>query len=110
MNDNISQLSLGNLFNVIKRESVSKNAVLQSEIFCILFEAKDISDTTVNNYCTGYRAINSAYKEKYLNLKRNYEKDNKTFQNIILSLLSLLDGYVYINSEYTFEGFLRISK
>ncbi len=49
MNDNNSQLSLGNLFNAIKKETVSKNASLQSEIFCILFELKDIGDTTVNN-------------------------------------------------------------
>lgn len=74
MNDNSSQLSLGNLFNAIKRETVSKNASLQSEIFCILFELKDIGDTTVNNYCTGYRAINTIYKEKYLNFKKKYEK------------------------------------
>lgn len=108
MNDNISHLSLGNFFNVIKKEAVSKNAVLQSEIFCILFQINNISDTTVNNYCTGYRAINSIYKEKYLSLKKKYEKDYKTFQNIVLSLLSILDGYVYINSDYTFEHFLNL--
>jgi len=109
MNDNTSQLSLGNLFNIIKKEAVSRNAVLQSELFCILFELKDISDTTVNNYCTGYRAINSIYKEKYLSLQKRYKKNITIFKNIILSLLSILDGYVYINNEYTFEEFLQLA-
>ena len=109
MNDNSSQLSLGNLFNAIRKETVSKNASLQSEIFCILFELKDIGDTTVNNYCTGYRAINSIYKEKYLRFKKKYEKDSSFFKNIILSLLSILDGYVYISNEYTFNEFLQLA-
>ncbi len=109
MNDNNSQLSLGNLFNAIKKETVSKNASLQSEIFCILFELKDIGDTTVNNYCTGYRAINTIYKEKYLSFKKKYEKDISFFKNIILSLLSILDGYIYTSNEYTFNEFLKLT-
>jgi hypothetical protein len=66
LNNNNRHLSLGNLFRILKEETNNKNFTIQSEIFCILFDIDSISDTTVNNYCTGVRAINSTYKNIYV--------------------------------------------
>ena len=77
LNDNTSHLSLGNLFNTIKKLSVNKTGAIQTEVFCTLFSIDDISDTTVGNYCTGYRAIGSEYKQIFLEYKKIYQ-DNKT--------------------------------
>ena len=104
MNSSESQLSLGMLFETIKHESISKNSSIQSELFCILFDLQEINDTTVNNYCTGYRAINKDYKEKYLELKREYQKDTTVFKDIIINLIYVLDGIVYnlINESFSY--------
>ena len=106
MNDSASHLSLGNFIEMIKKESASKFTAIQSEIFCVLFDLPDISDTTVNNYCTGYRAINSLYKEKYISLKKEYEKDKQIFKSTLFNVLAILDGHVYIDTNYTFSEFL----
>ena len=63
LNNNPNHLSLGNLFNEIKKLSINKSSAIQTEIFCILFNIDSISDTTVNNYCTGYRTIGNNYKQ-----------------------------------------------
>ena len=95
LNNNDSHLSLGNLFNAIKKVSINKTSAIQTEIFCTLFQIDSISDTTVGNYCTGYRAIGSNYKQIYLNLKKKYSLDKKCMLQIINDLLSIIDGYVY---------------
>ena len=95
MNDSESHLSLGMFFEVLKKETNNKNSTIQTELFCIIFDVLEINDTTVNNYCTGYRAINKDYKEKYLKLKRTYSKDPSIFKNIILNLIYVLEGIVY---------------
>lgn len=107
MNDG-KYLSLGNLFNLIKEVSIGKSA-MQSEIFCVLFNIKDINNTTVNNYLIGIRAIGIEYKKIYIDLYKNYENDKDVFFEIIVSLISLLDekiynindvNYNYINSNH----------
>ena len=57
MNDNKNYVSLGNLFNIIKKYSKVSASAMQTEIFCSLFNVSGINKTTVNNYLIGYRAI-----------------------------------------------------
>ena len=95
LNNNDSHLSFGNLFNIIKKLSVNKTSAIQSEIFCALFQVDSIADTTVGNYCTGYRAIGSNYKQIYLDYKKKYSVNKSTLIQIITELLSIIDGYIY---------------
>lgn len=101
LNNNSNHLSLGNLFNIIKKLSINKNSAIQTEIFCILFDIDNISDTTVGNYCTGYRAIGSDYKQKYLNYRKKYNQDNSCMLQIINNLLSIIDGTIYNYTNIT---------
>ncbi len=101
LNNNNRHLSLGNLFRILKEETNNKEFTIQSEIFCILFDIDSISDTTVNNYCTGVRAINSTYKNIYLNLKQKYQKDENVFKNIILNIIATIDNKnIFITKDY----------
>ena len=95
MNDNRNYLSLGNLFNIIKKYSKVSASAMQTEIFCSLFNVSDINKTTVNNYLIGYRAIGLEYKKIYIDLKNKYEKDKAVFYNIIVKILSILDESIY---------------
>lgn len=95
LNNNDNHLSLGNLFNAIKKISINKTSAIQTEIFCTIFSVDDITDTTVGNYCTGYRAIGGTYKQIYLNYRKHYEKDDTILINTISNLLSIIDGYIY---------------
>lgn len=101
LNDNHEHLSLGNIFNVIKKLSKNKSSAIQTEIFCTLFNIDNISDTTVNNYCTGYRAIGNDYKQIYLNFKKKYLKNKENMLEIINNLLSIIDGYIYSYNSIT---------
>lgn len=95
LNDNINHLSLGNLFNLIKDNSKNKASAIQTEIFCALFNIDNISDTTVGNYCTGYRAIGNTYKQIYLNYQKKYKQDKTVLLNNINNIISIMDGYIY---------------
>ena len=95
LNNTNEHLSLGNFFNVIKKLSKNKSSAIQTELFCTLFNIENISDTTVGNYCTGYRAIGNEYKQIYLNIKKNYLKDKTNMLEIINNLISIIDGYIY---------------
>lgn len=95
LNNNDNHLSLGNLFNKIKKISKNKSSAIQTELFCIIFNIDNISETTVNNYCTGLRSINSTYKQIYINYKKKYQTDINTLIPIINNLLSIIDGYIY---------------
>ena len=95
LNDNYNHLSLGNLFNLIKDNAKNKSSAIQSEIFCLLFNTDSISDTTVGNYCTGYRAIGNTYKQTYINYKKHYEKDKKVLIPVINNIITIMDGYIY---------------
>ena len=97
LNNNNRHLSLGNLFRILKEEANNKNFTIQSEIFCILFDIDSISDTTVNNYCTGVRAINSKYKSIYVNWRNKYKKDETIFKDIILNIIATIDSKILIN-------------
>ena len=96
MNINDDHLSLGNLFRIIKELSKNKASALQTEIFCVLFNIDNINDTTVNNYCVGCRKIGNDFKQIYLNFQKRYSKDKNVFEDIIISLLSIMDGNVYL--------------
>ena len=101
LNNNNRHLSLGNLFRILKEEANNKNFTIQSEIFCILFDIDSISDTTVNNYCTGVRAINSKYKSIYVNWRNKYKKDETIFKDIILNIIATIDSKnVFITRDY----------
>ncbi len=111
LNNSDNHLSLGNLFNVIKKISINKTSAIQTEIFCVLFGIDDISDTTVGNYCTGYRAIGSSYKQIYLNYRKHYKDDKKIMINTINNLLSIIDGYIYdINSIKELNNYSSLKK
>ena len=95
LNNNDNHLSLGNLFNIIKKISKNKSSAIQTELFCILFNLDNISETTVNNYCTGFRSINSTYKQIYINYKKKYQDNKDILVPTINNLLSIIDGYIY---------------
>ena len=95
LNDNDENLSLGNLFRLIKEMAKNRVSALQSELFCILFSVDSINDTTVNNYCVGCRSIGADYKQIYLTKEKRYRKSEEEFVDIILDLLNILDGVVH---------------
>ena len=99
LNDTDDYLSLGNFFRIIKEESNCKNTFLQSELFCSLFDIDSIADSTVNNYLTGFRTINSIYKEKMITKKNNFQKDKLTILPTFKKIISVLENRVisYIN-------------
>lgn len=92
LNINDNYLSLGNFFRIIKEESNSKNTFLQSDLFCTIFNIDYIADSTVNNYCTGFRAINSSYKSYFLELRKEYQTNPLVLKNTIVQILSLLEN------------------
>ena len=77
LNINDNYLSLGTLFRVIKEESNNTNTFWQHTLFSIIFNTEDIADSTINNYCTGLRSINSKYKEQILDLKTKFNDNPK---------------------------------
>jgi TPR repeat protein len=95
LNKNDNHLSLGNLFNIIKKISKNKSSAIQTELFCIIFNIENISETTVNNYCTGLRSINSTYKQIYINYKKKYQNNKNILVPTINNILSIIDGYIY---------------
>lgn len=95
LNNNLNHLSLGNILNIIKNNSKNKSSAIQTEIFCIIFNIDTISDTTVNNYCTGYRAIGNDYKQIYINYEKKYQKNKDILIPTITNLLSTIDSKIY---------------
>ena len=95
MNVDDNHLSFGNLCRLIKAEAKNKSSALQSEIFCTLFSVDSINDTTINNYCVGVRGINDTYKQIYINYQKKYINDKKVLKDIIINLLSIIDGRLY---------------
>ncbi len=91
LNINDNYLSFGNFLRVIKEEANNSNTFWQSDLFSIIFNIDTIADSTVNNYCTGFRAINPRYKEYIKSLKNNYEKDNGTLFPMFKGILELID-------------------
>lgn len=95
LNDGYNHLSLGNIINVIKDESINKNNAVQSNIFCVIFNINDVNESTVNNYCIGSRRINDEYKQKYIILRNRFEKDNDVFLAIVKNILTIVSGTIY---------------
>ncbi|MFI3260263.1 MAG: SEL1-like repeat protein [bacterium] len=92
MNKNNQHLSLGNFCDLIKEISTNKNAAVQSQIACSIFNIDSISDTAMNNYCVGIRRIGDDYKEIYIKFKSNFLKNNTTMIPVIFSLKNILNG------------------
>ena len=99
LNDNYNHLSLGNLFNSIKENAKNKSSAIQSEIFCIIFNVDSISDTTVGNYCTGYRAIGNEYKQIYLTYQKKYQKDKNILIPTVCRIITIMEGQIYDNKN-----------
>lgn len=96
LNETEYHLALGSFFRVVKEESNAKNSFLQSEFFCDIFDINSIADSTVNNYVTGFRAINTKYKEKIIQKKHIYDtRDNSIFIPTVYSIISLLENKIY---------------
>ena len=107
LNTNDQYLSLGNVFRIIKEEALNKNFV-QADLFGLIFNAEDVADSTVNNYCTGLRPINVIYKNYFKSLKESFSKNSKIFISIMREILILLEdeditannfGIKHINSN-----------
>ena len=92
LNNNDNHLSWGNFTRIIKENTTNKTGALQIEIFCTVFDIPYITNTTVNNYCTGARSINDEYKQKYLTYKKKYIKDKNILKETITNLLSIIEG------------------
>lgn len=91
LNINDNYLSLGNVFRIIKEESGNSNKFLQSDLFAIIFDTDEIADSTVNNYCTGLRAINYKYKDYYREIKNNFEENQDIMLPTITKIINLID-------------------
>lgn len=95
MNDNKNNLSLGNIVNIIKKYSKVQKSSIQHEVFCSIFDIKDINNTTVNNYLIGYRAIGLDYKKIYIDLKDEYKTNYNVFFKVVSNILTLLEEKIY---------------
>jgi len=100
MNESNDYLSFGNLCRVIKEISLNKTYSSQSEIFSIIFDDDTLSDSTINNYCIGYRNIGSVYKKKYYKYKKEYQNNKDIFLEVITNLISILEGNIKESTTY----------
>ena len=92
LNTNDNYLSFGNLFRIIKEESNVTNMFLQADLFSIIFNTYNIADSTVNNYCTGLRAINPKYRNYFKEVKLKFDKDKNTLILTVGKILELLEN------------------
>lgn len=95
LNNNDNNLSLGNVIRYIKLLSNNKKLATQTEIFCIIFDVYDVNDSTVNNYCIGYRSIGSNYKDIFYNYKRKMEKDEYVLVPTIINIIGIMESNTY---------------
>ena len=114
MNNNQNELSLGNFCRIVKELAQNKGFANQTEVFYTLFDVDDVSDSTINNYCIGYRAIGINFRQKYITYKKQFLNGENVFDDVIFGLISILDGMVYskmnhdellskINNHLTFK-------
>ena len=87
LNINDNYLSFGNVFRIIKEETNTTNMFLQADLFSIIFNTYNIADSTVNNYCTGLRAINPKYRNYFKELKNKFNQDKNV---LILTALTFM--------------------
>ena len=109
LNNNKNHLSLGNFCRIIKENSLNKTYANQTNIFCTILNIETANESTINNYCIGCRSIGTDYKELYFTYKHNYQKNRNYMLDIILNLLSILDGYIY-TEEYKKITFINNNK
>lgn len=98
LNTSDNYLSFGNLFRVIKEESNITNMFLQADLFSIIFNTYNIADSTVNNYCTGLRAINPQYRNYFKEIKNQYENDKNILVVTIGKILELIEEEIDIDN------------
>ena len=91
LNVNNNYLSFGNVFRIIKEETNTYKMFLQSDLFSIIFNTYNVADSTVNNYCTGLRAINPKYRNYFKEMKKKYEQDKDIFIFTIGKILELIE-------------------
>ena len=103
LNEDENHLSLGNIFRIIKANSISPNSFLQSDLFCIIFNCESIGASTVNNYCTGVRSINTEFKEYVIKQKELYEKDKYALIPTISKILLLVNKGKFSSKLYSIE-------
>lgn len=103
MNNNQRHLSLGNFCRIVKEISLNKTFASQTETFYAIFGVDNVSDSTINNYCIGYRSIGTEFKQIYIK-RKNYP--NKEFDETSLALISIIKGQIYSNK--THEEILKI--
>ena len=103
MNDNKNYLSLGNLFNIIKKYSNNSSTAIQVELFYTIFKVNNVNKTTINNFLTGYRPISLEYKKIYYDLLNEYKFDKTIFIDIILNILNILDEKIYLKKDNNLE-------
>lgn len=92
LNVNDNYLSLGNVFRIIKEEANNTNMFLQSDLFAIIFNTYSIADSTVNNYCTGFRAINPKYRSYFKEIENKFEQDKTVLVSTVGKILELIEG------------------
>ena len=95
MNNNQNQLSLGNFCRIVKELAQNKSFANQTEVFYCLFGVDNVSDSTINNYCIGYRSIGTEFRQKYITYRKKYQTTPEIFDEIVTGLMSILDGEVY---------------
>ena len=105
MNNNQKELSLGNFCRIVKDQSLNKSYAGQPDVFYAIFLAEDVSDSTINNYCIGYRTIASEFKKIYQKRKKY---PNKEFDETIQNLISIIKGNIY--SDLTHDGIVKESQ
>lgn len=110
LNVNDEYLSFGNFFRVIKEQSNHIRTFWQSDLFSILFNTDTIADSTVNNYCTGLRAINPTYKNAFMKIKNDFENDHEIFVPILSKILVLLGDEEFDNPNVTIESINQNTK
>lgn len=91
LNSDDNHLSLGNVCRMIKNNSASKIFTGQTDIFCAIFNIDSISDSTVNNYCIGYRSIGPDFKNVYQTFEKN---GYKGFESVALNIINILEGNI----------------
>ena len=105
MNNNQKELSLGNFCRIVKDQSLNKSYAGQPDVFYAIFLAEDVSDSTINNYCIGYRTIASEFKKIYQKRKKY---PNKEFDETIQNLISIIKGNIY--SDLTHDEIVKESQ
>ncbi len=102
MNNSDNQLSLGNFCRIVKSLAQNKGFANQTEVFYTIFGVDNVSDSTINNYCIGYRCIGSEFRQIYIKRKKQFEIDNSIFDETILGLMSILDGEIYLKTTHQY--------